>query len=105
MPDPAFEVLRQVTFPGGVLDQDHLTGADHSALAVARGYFDASVEIDNVLAAGCRVPVDVVFGLGLTKNDAGGRQAFGQFAAAPFLDPLHLDVSEMRLAAGIGIEI
>src|SRR4029077_18332788 len=91
--------------PGGVLDQDHLADADHSALAVAGGYFDAGVEIDDVLAAWCGVPVDIVLGLGFAKDNAGGRQAFGQFAAAPFLDPLHLDVAEMRLAAGIGIEI
>src|SRR6516162_11151814 len=39
------------------------------------------------------------------KNDAGRRQAVGQFAAAPFLDPLHFDVAEMRLAAGVGVEI
>src|SRR5262249_42798933 len=89
MPNLAFDVLRQVTLPGGVLDQNHLAGADHSALAVARRYFDASVEIDDVLAAWCGVPVDVVLSLGLAKNDTGGRQAFGQFAAAPFLDPLH----------------
>ena len=67
--------------------------------------FTTRVEIDDVLAAGRRVPVGVVLGLGLAKDDAGGRQAFGQFAAAPFFDPLHFDVAEMGLAAGIGIEI
>jgi hypothetical protein len=51
------------------------------------------------------VPVDVVLGLGLAKDNAGGRQAFGKFAAAPFLDPFHFDVAEMRLATGIGVEI
>jgi hypothetical protein len=51
------------------------------------------------------MPVDVVLGLGLAKDDAGGRQALGQFAAARLLDPFHLDVAEMRLAAGVGIEV
>jgi hypothetical protein len=37
MPDLAFDVLRQVTLPGGVLDQDHLAGADYSAGAMAGG--------------------------------------------------------------------
>ena len=97
MPDLPFDMLRQVAFPGRVLDQDDLAGADDPALAVARGYFDASIEIDDVLPAWCGVPVDVMLGLGLAKDDAAGRQAFGQFAAAPFLDPLHFDVAEMRL--------
>src|ERR1700736_3404021 len=90
---------------GRVLDQDYLAGADDPALAVAGGDFDPGVEIDDVLPARCGVPVDVVLGLGLAKDDAGGRQALGQFAVAPLLDPFHFDVAEMRLAAGIGIEI
>src|SRR3984893_5354867 len=90
---------------GRVLDEDYLAGADDPALTVAGGDFDPGVEIDDVLPARCRVPVDVVLGLGLAKDDAGGRQTLGQLAAAPFLDPFHVDVAEMRLAAGIGIEI
>src|ERR1700720_4617125 len=90
---------------GRVLDQDYLAGADDPALAVAGGDFDPGVEIDDVLPARCGVPVDVVLGLGLAKDDAGGRQTLGQFAAAPLLDSFHVDVAEMRLAAGIGIEI
>ena len=37
-------------------------------LTVAGGYFHARVEIDNVLAAWRRVPVDVVLGLGFAKK-------------------------------------
>jgi hypothetical protein len=62
MPDLAFE-LRQVALPGRVLDQDHLS------LAVARGYFDTGVEVDDVLAAWRRVPVDVVLSRGLAKDN------------------------------------
>src|SRR5271169_1932047 len=98
-------MLGQVALPSRVLDQDHFAGADDSALTVAGGYFDAGVEIDDVLAPWRRVPVDIVLGLGFAKDDAGRRQAFGQFAAVPFLDPFHFDVAEMRLAAGVGVEI
>src|SRR6516225_8263201 len=77
MPDLAFDMLRQVALPGRILDQDYLTRPDDPAFAVAGGYFDAGVEVDDVLAARCRVPVDVVLGLGLAKNDTGGRQALG----------------------------
>jgi hypothetical protein len=38
-------------------------------------------------------------------SNPGGRQALGQLAASPLLDPLYFDVAEMRLAARIGIEI
>jgi hypothetical protein len=51
------------------------------------------------------MPIDVVFGLGLAEDDTGGWQALGKFAASPLLDPLHVDVAEMRLAAGIGIQV
>ena len=98
-------MLGQVSLPSRVLDQDHFAGADDSAFTVAGSYFDAGVEIDDVLAPWRRVPVDIVLSLGFAKDDACRRQAFGQFAAAPFLDPFHFDVAEMRLAAGIGVEI
>src|ERR1700751_6358487 len=105
MPDLPLDMLRQVPLPGRVLDQDHLADADDPTLTVAGGYLHACVEIDDVLPARRRVPVDVVLGLGLAKNNPSGRQAFGQFAATPLLDPFHFDVTKMRLAAGVGIEI
>ena len=46
MPDLAFDVLRQVALPDGVLDQDHFSDADDPTLTVAGGYFDAGVEIE-----------------------------------------------------------
>src|ERR1700730_10180168 len=103
MPDFALDVLRQVALASGVLDQDHLADTDQPALAVAGGYLHPGVEIDDVLPARCRVPVDVVLSLGLAKVDPGGRQALRKLAASPLLDPLDFDVAEMRLAAGIGI--
>jgi hypothetical protein len=60
MPDLALDVLRQMSLASDVLDQDHLADTDHSALTVAGGYLHPGVEIDDVLPARCRVPVDVV---------------------------------------------
>src|SRR5438874_13618874 len=99
MPDLTFDVLRQVALARGVLDQDHLADIDHSALTVAGGYLHPGVEIDDVLPARCRVPVDVMLSLRLAKDDPGGRPALGKLAASPLLDPLDFDVAEMRLAA------
>jgi len=82
MPDLALDVLRQMSLASGVLDQDHLADTDHSALAVAGGYLHPGVEIDDVLPARCRVPVDVVLSLGLAKDDPGGRQALGKLASS-----------------------
>src|ERR1700730_16163587 len=105
MSDFPLDVLRQVTLAGGVLDQDHLADADNPALAIAGGYLYPGIEIDDVLASRRRMPVDVVFGLGLTEDDTGGWQALGKLAASPLLHPLHFDVAEMRLAAGIRIQV
>src|SRR4029077_17309805 len=104
MADLAFDVLRQVAFAGRILDQDDLTASDDAALAVARGYFDTGIEIDDVLPPRRRVPIDVVLGLGFAEDDAAARQAFGQFAAAPLLDPFDPGIAEMRLAASIGVD-
>src|SRR5258707_9354390 len=103
--DLAFHRLRQVSLAGGVLDQDHLAGADHPRLAVAGGDLHAGVEIDDVLPARRRVPVEIVVRLYLAEDDAGGGPPLGQLAGAALLDPFDLDVAEMRLALGIGIKV
>jgi hypothetical protein len=48
----AFDGLGEMALAVGVLDQEHLTGADDALLAVARGDLDGAVEIDDVLPAG-----------------------------------------------------
>jgi hypothetical protein len=96
MPDFTIDVLRQVSLASGVFDQDHLADADYPALAVAGGYLHPGIEIDDVLPARCRVPVDVVLGLGLAKDDPGGRQALGKLAASPLLDPFHFELSLLQ---------
>src|SRR5262249_19828536 len=105
MADLALDVLRQVALAGGVLDKDHLAAANHPALPIAGGDLHPGVEIDDILPPWRRVPIDVVFGLGLAEDDAIGRQASGKLAAAPFLDPFDFDVAKMRLAVGVGIEV
>ena len=57
--------------------------------------FTPAFEIDDVLSARSGMPVDIVLGLGLAEDYAGGRQAFGELAASALLDPLHFDVAEM----------
>jgi len=95
MPDLALDVLRQVALAGGVLDQNHLADTDHPALTVAGGYLHPGIEVDDVLSARRGMPVDIVLGLGLAEDYAGGRQAFGELAASALLDLLHFDVAEM----------
>ena len=73
--------------------------------AVARGDLDAGIEVDDVLPARRRVPVEVIGRLHLAEDDAGRRQPLRQFAAGSLLDPFDLDVAEMRLAARIGRKI
>jgi hypothetical protein len=102
-PNLAFDVLRQVACSGGVLDQNHLAGADHPALTVAGGYLHPGVEIDDVLPTRGRVPVDVVLGLRLTKNDTVAGRRLESLLPRRSSTPLHFNVAEMRLAARIGI--
>src|SRR5882762_11136474 len=102
--DLVVDRLREVPLAGCVLDQDHLTGSDLAALAVAGGDLHTGVEIDDVLAPGCGMPVEIVGRRDLAEDDAGRRQALGELARARLLDPLDLDVAEVRLAARVGVE-
>src|SRR5687768_13126568 len=88
-----------------VLDEDDLTRADHPALAVAGGDAHARVEVDDVLPAGRRMPVEIVAGLHLAEDDAGGRQPLGQPPGRRLLAPLHFDVTEVRLALVVDVQI
>src|SRR5438309_1919087 len=93
--------LRQVALAGNVLDQDDLAGADHPAFAVACGELHPAVEVDDVLPARRRVPVEVIVAAGFAKDDAGRGKPLRHLAAAALLDPFHLDVAEMGLALGV----
>src|SRR5712672_1177517 len=103
--DLVVDRLGKVTLAGRILDQDHLAGADLAGFAVARGDLDTGVEIDDVLAPGCGMPVEIVGRRDLAEDDAGRRQALGELARARLLDPLDLDVAEMGLTARVGVEV
>jgi hypothetical protein len=92
-------------FAGRVLDEDDFARADHPRLAVARGDLHPGVEVNDVLPARRRVPVEIVIGLHLAEDNAGGGQPLRQLAGAALFDPLDVDVAEMRLALGIGVKI
>src|ERR1043165_9220545 len=98
MPKLAIEGLRQVPLAPGVLDEDHLPGADAARLAVARGDLHARVQVDDVLPPGRGVPVEVIVGLDLSENDARGRQARGEAAGPAGLHVRNLHVLEVGLA-------
>src|SRR5262249_7212296 len=97
--------LREVTLAGDVFDEQHLARTDHPLFPVARRDLDPAVEIDDVLPARRRMPVEVVVAAGLTKDDPRRRHASRQLAAGTLLDPLDLDVAEMRLALFVDVEI
>src|SRR5438105_94112 len=101
----AFDRLRQMALAGRVLDQDDFAGADHAAFAVACRDLHAAVEIDDILPARRRVPVEIIVSGSLAKDDAGRRQPLRELAAAPFLDPRDLDVAEVGLAARVDVQI
>src|SRR2546421_8912188 len=105
MADLVLDVIGEVALAGRVLDENDVAGGDEPVFAVARGDLHPGIEVDDVLPARRRVPVDIVLGLGLAKDHAGRRQLPRQFAAAALLGPFDLDVAEMRLAIGVGVEI
>src|ERR1700733_5285461 len=103
--DLAVDVIGQMALAVRVFDQDYLARVDDAALAVAGGELHPGVEVDDVLPARRRVPAEIMLGLGLAKDHAGRRHFLRQFAAAPLLGPIDLDVAEMRLAVGVGVEV
>src|SRR3990172_11251564 len=101
---PPVECLREMALAPRVLDKDDLTRADAARLAVARGELNARVEIDDVLPARGRMPVEVVVGRHLAEDDPGRRKAPRQPPGTGRLLELHLHVLEMRLASLVDVE-
>src|SRR5262249_8912128 len=104
VPQLAVERLRQMSLAVRVLDQQDFAGADAARFAVARGDLDARVQIDDVLAARRRMPVQVVVGLHLAEDDAGGRHPLGEPARPGRLGVLDLDVLEVRFTVLVRIK-
>src|SRR5262249_5000236 len=84
--------------------EDHLTGADAPRLAVAGRDLHAGVQVDDVLAPGRGMPVEVVVGRDLTEDDAAGRQARGHPPGSRLFLELDLEVLPVRLALFVRIE-
>src|SRR3989304_1944507 len=93
-----------MTLAPRVLDKNYLARADAARLAVARGELDTRVEIDDVLAARGRMPVEIVVGRYLAEDDPGRREARRQPPGTGQLLELDLHVLEMRLAILVDVE-
>ena len=94
-----------MAFAGDILDQDDFAGTDDPGFAVAGGQLDPGVQVDDVLPARGRVPGAVVFRLGLAEYDPVALLADGGFAFRPLLRPIDLDVTPVRFAVGVAIEV
>src|SRR6185295_10781777 len=97
--------LRQMPLAPRVLDENDLARADAPLLAVARGDVHTRVEIDDVLPPRRGMPVEVVVGLHLAEDDAVGGEPRRQLPRARGLGVLDLDVSPVRLALVVRVEI
>src|SRR5215469_5096512 len=90
---------------GCVFNQDDFAGADMTRLAVTGGDRNTACQTDHILPSGRSVPAVFIVGGGFAEHDAARRQAFRQLARGRLLDPVDLDVAEMRLAIGILVKI
>src|SRR5213594_156523 len=77
---------------------------DEQDFAVARRDLDTRVEVDDVLAARRRMPVEIVVGLDLAEDDAGGRHPLREPAGPSRFGVLDFDVLEVRLAILVRVE-
>ncbi len=97
--------LRQEPLAVHVLDQDHLAGADNLRLAVAGRDLVRTIEVDDVLSAGRRMPIEAPCARRVAEDDTRGGKPLSGGAVRSFLGPFYFDVAEMALALFIGIEI
>ena len=83
---------------GDIIYQNDLARRDNTGFAIAGRELRAGVQIDDVLAAGGRVPVQVIIARRFTENNARRGQGRGIFAEISFRLPLDLYIAKMRLA-------
>src|SRR5215467_8249004 len=76
-----------------------------TSFAVAGSDRNTARQTDHILPSGRSVPAVFIVGGGFAEHDAGRRQAFRQLARGRLLDPVDLDIAEMRLAVGILVQI
>src|SRR5947209_18924855 len=105
VPHLVVDRLRQMPLAAGVLDQDHLAGADDAGLAVARRQFHACVKVDDVLPSRRRMPRPVMLRLGLAEDDAVCRKPRRGLSLTPFLPAGDLDIPPRRVALPCSYEM
>src|SRR5262249_47224986 len=91
-------------FPRRVLHKDHFASANDARLAIAGGELYAIIEVDDVLPAGRRVPVQVIRRWHFPENNPGSREALGESPGLRGLDILHFRICKMRFAFIVRIE-
>ena len=97
--------FREVALAMGVFHEDHFARADNPGFAVTGCDRNPGVEIDDVLAARSRMPVEILGSRRLAKDDSSGRDCRRHLAARPVLDLFDLNVAEMRFARVVDIKI
>ena len=98
MPKAIVDSLTQVAFAGSVFDQDDLTGADDTRFVIASRELYAIVEVDDILPAWGRVPVQIVGRRHLAEDDARRRQACREPPTRRRLNVDDLCILEVRFA-------
>src|SRR5215472_1907699 len=76
-----------------------------TSLAVAGSDRDTARQTNHILPSGRPVPAVFIVRGGFTEHDTGRRQPFRQLARGYLLNPVDLDVAEMRLATSILVQI
>ena len=66
--------LREMPLPVYVFDQDNFTNAYDTSFTITSRNLVWSIQVDDVLASRCRVPIEKPIGGSRPKIDAGGRQ-------------------------------
>ena len=90
---------------GSVLSQDYLARADQPPLSVACSNFNRSLKIDDVLASGRVVPLQIVASVGYPKSHARDRYGIGDLAGGATAGPLDVKIANMRLTICVRVDV
>src|SRR5215813_344673 len=102
VPRRLVDSLGEMALAPGVLHEHARLHPAH--LAVAGGELHARVQVDDVLAPRCGMPVEVVLAGHLAEDDASGGLAGRYAPGGRGRLELDLDVLEVRLALRVGVE-
>ena len=72
-----------------------LARCDETTLTVTRCDTNAVVQVDDILSARRRVPIQIVLGPSFPEDDPGGGQALRQLAPTSLFGPFDLNVTEV----------